>query len=329
MKYNMLGTSGIEVSEYTLGCWPFAGGDVWGDQDDGDSIGAVHAALDGGINFFDTAEGYGAGRSEEVLGKALAGRRGQAVIASKVGDGHLSPENVRNSCENSLSRLGTDYIDLYLIHWPNHDIPIADTMAALQALVDEGKVRSLGVCNFGVRDLADLLEVGHIEVNQLPYSLLWRPIEFEIFPKCNRHGIGLMTYSPLMQGLLTGRYSSADDVPDGLARSRHFASTRPQAQHGQQGMETELFDVIDRYRDICRRIGQPMAHVALAWVRAHEGVSSVLVGARNTDEVALNLPAFDLTLPTGVIEELDGLTEGIKRNLGSNPDMWRGENRMR
>ena len=183
MKYNRLGTSDIEVSEFTLGCWPFAGGNVWGDQDDADSISAVHASLDAGINFFDTAEGYGAGKSEEVLGEALKGRRDQAVIVTKVGDSHLSPDDVRNSCENSLSRLGTDYIDLYLIHWPNHEIPITDTMGALQGLVDEGKVRALGVCNFGVQDLSDLLEVGHIEVNQLPYSLLWRPIEYEIFPK--------------------------------------------------------------------------------------------------------------------------------------------------
>ena len=153
MKYNRLGTSDIEVSEFTLGCWPFAGGNVWGDQDDADSISAVHASLDAGINFFDTAEGYGAGKSEEVLGEALKGRRDQAVIVTKVGDSHLSPDDVRNSCENSLSRLGTDYIDLYLIHWPNHEIPITDTMGALQGLVDEGKVRALGVCNFGVQDL--------------------------------------------------------------------------------------------------------------------------------------------------------------------------------
>ena len=110
-----------------------------------------------------------------------------------------------------------------------------------------------------------------------------------------------MTYSPLMQGLLTGRYGNADEVPDGIARSRHFASTRPQAMHGQLGMEEELFEVIARFGEVCRRIGQPMAHVALGWVRAHEGVSSVLVGARNADEVALNLPAFDLALPDEII----------------------------
>ena len=138
-----------------------------------------------------------------------------------------------------------------------------------------------------------------------------------------------MTYSPLMQGLLTGRYGNADEVPDGIARSRHFASTRPQAMHGQLGMEEELFEVIARFGEVCRRIGQPMAHVALGWVRAHEGVSSVLVGARNADEVALNLPAFDLTLPDEIIKELDELTEGIKSNLGKSPDMWHGENRMR
>jgi len=329
MKYNQLGSSGIEVSEFTLGCWPFAGGAVWGEQDDTDSIAAVNAALDAGINFFDTAEGYGAGKSEEVLGKALHGKRQQAVIATKVSDAHLSAADVAGSCEASLSRLDTDYIDLYLIHWPNHEIPIEDTMGALGALKEQGKIRAIGVCNFGQRDMTDLLNVGHIEVNQLPYSLLWRPIEYEILPKCRERGIGLMTYSPLMQGLLTGRYSDPDDVPDGLARTRHFSSTRPMAVHGEPGMEEELFHVIDDFKKVCESIDQDMAHVALAWVRQQVGVTTVLVGARNSDEVRMNLPALNLILPDAIVGQLQSITEGIKANLGNNPDLWQGQNRMR
>lgn len=329
MRTRQLGKSEIQVSEMCLGCWPFAGGNVWGHQDDADSIAAVHRALDSGVNFFDTAEGYGGGRSEEVLGRALDGRRARAVIATKVSPDHLDPEGVGSACERSLTRLGTDYIDLYLIHWPNHELPIAETLDALGRLVQQGKVRALGVCNFGVLDLSDLLERGHIEVNQLPYSLLWRQIEHEILPKCREQGIGLMTYSPLMQGLLTGRYPHADAVPAGMARTRLFASSRPQAVHGESGMERELFEVLQGFRDVCQRLGSPMAHVALAWVRQRGGVTSVLVGARSAAEVDLNLPGFELTLSDEVVRELEDLTDGIKRNLGTSPDMWSGENRMR
>ena len=329
MQMKQLGRSGIQVSEMCLGCWPFAGGDAWGDQDDADSIAAVHRSLDSGVNFFDTAEGYGGGRSEEVLGRALNGRRDGAVIATKVSPSHLDSEGVVAACERSLTRLGTDYIDLYLIHWPNHEVPIAETMEALDGLVRGGKVRAIGVCNFGALDLSDLLEVGHIEVNQLPYSLLWRPIEHEILPKCREQEIGLMTYSPLMQGLLTGRYRHADEVPAGIARSRLFATSRPQATHGESGMEVELFKVLEGYRTLCQRIGSPMAHVALTWVRQQRGVTSLLVGARSSAEVDLNLAAFHMALSDEVVSELEGLTDGIKRNLGTSPDLWSGDNRMR
>lgn len=329
MQYKQLGSLGIEVSEFALGCWPFAGGMEWGEQQDADSIAAVHTCLDAGINFFDTAEGYGSGKSEEVLGQALKGRRSRAVIATKVSAENLAPDEVKQSCDASLSRLDTDYIDLYLIHWPNHKVPISDTIGALNDLKGQGKVRSIGVCNFAVDDLAGLLEVGHVEVNQLPYGLLWRPIEQDILPECKKHGIGLMTYSPLMQGLLTGRYSHADEVPEGIARTRHFAGSRPQAVHNEPGMETELFEVIAGYRRFCEGLGKPMAHVALSWIRAQPGVTSILIGARNAYEVIMNLPALELELSGDEVKELNRLTDGIKSNLGTNADMWFGENRMR
>ena len=241
MQFRPLGTTDIMVSEMALGCWPFVGGDLWGEQREEDSIQAVHASLDAGVNFFDTAEGYGEGYSERVLGKALGKRRSQAVIATKVGGAHLAPSDVISACERSLMNLGTDYVDLYLVHWPDHAIPLVDTMGAMNRLKEQGKLRAIGVCNFGVKDLADLLEIGHIEVDQLPYNLVWRAIEHEVLPKTRDHQIGLMAYSPLAQGLLAGRYASADDVPDGIARSRHFTSTRPQAIHGEHGCEAEVF----------------------------------------------------------------------------------------
>ena len=315
MKYTKLPGTDIDVSVIALGCWPFAGGDVWGDQDDDVSIATVHAALDAGITFFDTAEGYG--KSESVLGRGLKGRRHEAVIATKVGGGHLSSDDLPKACEKSLQNLQTDYIDHYQIHWPNHKIPIQETVSTLLRLREQGKIRAIGVCNFAPRDLTDLLAVCDIATNQLPYSLLWRVIEREIQPAC------------LMQGLLTGRYESADEVPDGLSRTRLYSQDRPMAKHTEPGCETEVFESLAQVRTIANELGVTMAEVALAWVRQQPGITSLLVGARNPDEVQWNLPSVELTLSDEIIQQLSDSTEPVKDKLGNNPDMWMSESRMR
>ena len=329
MEYRKLGKTDIDVSVFALGCWPFAGGAVWGDQDDDVSIATVHAALDAGINFFDTAEGYEKGHSERVLGRGLEGRRDEAVIGTKVSAGNLKPDDIVKACEQSLENLRTDYIDLYQIHWPNWEVPIEVSLKALEDLKASGKVRAIGVSNFGIRDLGDLLDVGHCETNQLNYGLLWRVVEHEILPLCRQRDVGLICYSPLAQGLLTGRYTSADDVPDGLARTRWYSSERPNAKHGEPGCEAEVFESLARIREICDRIELPMATVALAWVLQQKGVTSVLVGARSPDELGWNLPAADLMLPEDVVAELGAATESVKEKIGLNPDPWMGESRMR
>jgi len=330
VQYKSLGTTDIKVSEFALGCWPFAGGKVWGAQDDDVSIATVHAALDKGITFFDTAEGYDDdSHSEEVLGRALAGRRDEAVIATKISPPHLVPNLVEQTCDASLLKLQTDYIDLYQIHWPNHDVAVEDSIAALLKLRDAGKIRSIGVCNFGVQDLTGSLESTDIVTNQLPYNLLWRPIEVEIKPTCVENNIGLICYSPLAQGLLTGRYGSADEVPDGLSRSRLFNDRRPLANHGENGCETEAFDVIAEVIEIASKLGEHPAKVALAWVRSRQGITSLLVGARSPDELDLNVPAFEYDLPQGITDRLTAASEPVKAKLGSNADMWSGGNRMR
>lgn len=330
MHYKSLGTTDIKVSEFALGCWPFAGGSVWGPQNDSVSIAAVHAALDKGITFFDTAEGYDDdSHSEEVLGRAFLGRRGEAVIATKISPPHLVPNLVEQTCEASLQKLQTDYIDLYQIHWPNHDVAVEDSMAALLKLRDAGKIRSIGVCNFGVQDLTAALESAEIVTDQLPYNLLWRPIEVEIQPACVENNIGLICYSPLAQGLLTGRYASANEVPDGLSRSRLFSNSRPLANHGEDGCETEAFDAIAQVIEIAAELGEHPAKVALAWVRSRPGIKSLLVGARSPDELDLNIPAFEYDLPQGIAARLSAATEPVKAKLGSNADMWSGDNRMR
>ncbi len=329
MDYRKLGNTDMEVSVLALGCWPFAGGSTWGHQDDADSIAAVHAALAAGINFFDTAEVYGEGRSERVLGQGLAGRRQEAIVATKVFANHLVPDEVIAACERSLRYLQTDYIDLYQIHWPNHDIPLAETVGALERLREQGKVRAIGVSNFGVGNLSDMLALTACESNQLPFSLLWRVIEREIQPLCVEHDVSLICYSPLAQGLLTGRYASLDEVPDGLARSRLFHSERANAIHGEAGCEHEVLAAIEQVRQIANELEQPMAAVALAWVRQRAGVASLLVGARNADEVSWNLPSLALTLSDEVIQRLNEATEPVRAHLGNNPDVWQSPSRYR
>lgn len=330
MQYKSLGNTDINVSEFALGCWPFAGGSVWGPQDDSVSIATVHTALDKGITFFDTAEGYNDdSHSEEVLGRALSGRRSEAQIATKISPPHLVPDQVEETCDASLKRLGTDYIDLYQIHWPNHDIAVEDSMAALIKLRDAGKIRSIGACNFGVQDLSDALDSADVVTDQLPYNLLWRPIEVEILPKCVDNNVGLICYSPLAQGLLTGRYANPDEVPDGLSRSRLFSNDRPLANHGEDGCETEAFGAIANVIDIADKLGEHPAKVSLAWVRSRPGITSLLVGARSPEELDLNIPAFEYELPAGIADQLSAATEPVKAKLGSNADMWNGDNRMR
>lgn len=330
MQYKPLGHSDIKVSEFALGCWPFAGGSVWGPQDDRVSISTVHSALDNGITFFDTAETYNDEyHSEEILGRALAGRRTEAVIATKLSPPHLVPDLVEETCEDSLIRLHTDYIDLYQIHWPNHAVLIQDTMAILLKLRDAGKIRSIGVCNFGVGDLNDVLASADIVTDQLPYNLLWRPIEIEILPECIENNVGLICYSPLAQGLLTGRYATADEVPDGLSRSRLFNSKRPLSTHDEIGCEAEMFDAISKIVAIAGELGEHPAKVSLSWVRSRPGITSLLVGARSPSELVSNIPAFEYDLPEGIPDKLADATENVRRTLGSNADMWKSNNRMR
>ena len=329
MQYRTLGKTGIDVSVMALGCWPFAGGKVWGEQSDADSIATVHAALDAGINFFDTAEGYEAGHSERVLGRGLLGRRDEAVIATKVSPSHLAGPDVIAACERSLRNLQTETIDLYQIHWPNWNVPIEETVAALESLQRQGKVRAIGVSNFGVQDLSAILELTDVVTNQMPLSLLWRVIETGVQPLCLARGVGIICYSPLAQGLLTGRYASADDVPDGLARTRLYAGSRPQSQHGEPGCEAEVFAALAEIQRIADGLGQPMAAVALAWARRQPGVTSFLVGARTPAELAWNLPSLALELSAEVVAELNRVTEPVKRALGDNPDPWMVPSRMR
>ena len=230
MECTTLGDTGLRVSRLALGCWQFSGDATWGAQDRKDSLATVHAAREAGINFFDTAEMYGDGLSETILGEALQDRRQDAVIATKVSQRPLTGDTVRRACEASLKRLKTDWIDLYQIHYWDRQTPIEECVRALLDLKDAGKIRAIGTCNSGTSDIAQMTELVKPATNQMPYSLLWRAIEYAIQPLCLARGIGILAYSPLAQGLLAGRFKSPEEVPDGRARTRLFSQTRPQTR---------------------------------------------------------------------------------------------------
>jgi len=329
MEYRKVGHTDIEVSVVAMGCWSIAGDWTWGGQDEADSIATIAAALDADVNFFDTAEVYGDGYSEVLLGKTLAARRHEVIIASKVNSRHLKRDDLCAACEASLRRLKTDYLDLYQIHWPSRKVPIAESMEALDRLKEQGKIRAIGVSNFGVRDLEGLLKVGTCETDQLAYNLLGRAIEFEIQPFCAEKEIGILCYSPLAQGLLTGKFASADEVPPTRARTRHFSSERAHTRHGEAGCEEETFAAIERIRRISEGIGRPMSDVALAWLLHQPGVTAVLAGARKPAQMIENAQAADLKLPPAVIEELNEATQPVKQKLGANPDIWHSDSRIR
>ena len=329
MKYRKLGSSDIELSEIALGCWALGGGYTWGAQDEKDAIETVRAAIDLGVNLFDTAEFYSDGYSEQVLGKGLAGVRDKVLVATKVWVDNMTAEKLRVACEGSLKRLRTDYIDLYQIHWPNRQVPLEETLTAIEALKASGKIRYVGVCNFGVQDLTAAASHLPVVTNQLAYSLLFRAIETEILPKCRQTGVGVLAYSPLAQGLLTGKYSCLEEVDDERARIRLYTKVRPGTVHDEQGCEKAGNEALQKIRTISAGLDQPMANVALAWVLKQPGITSVLAGARHPKQIAANVQAVELDLADDAVSALTASTEVVKSKLGPNADPWRTASRIR
>ncbi len=302
---------------------------MWGEQEERDSKKAVDAALDSGINLFDTAEGYGNGSSEEVLGRALKGKRDKAVIATKASGPTFAPDELRDACEGSLRRLDTDYIDLYQLHWPrqkavSHEIIIE----GVRQLQKEGKIRYFGVCNYGPGDLSRSLPAeeeepeARVVSNQLAYSLLWRSIEYEVVPICMSHNIGILTYSTLIHGLLTGKYLTPEEFPGIRARTLHFSSNRDEVRHGQEGQEELTFRTLREIKSACDEAGTDMVTAAYGWAVHQPGITSVLAGARNKEQVKMNALAGTYSFPGGFIEKLTDVTAELRRAFGAHLDMW-------
>ncbi len=314
MKTRKLGFSDLEITTIGLGTWAIGGGENpygWGPQDDRDSIDTIRAALDLGINWLDTAKGYGHGHSEEVVGEAVKGRRDRVIIATKCGilwkeDGSdiygcLKAESIKAECDSSLKRLGTDYIDLYQIHWPMPDEDIEEGWGAIADLVKAGKVRYGGVSNFSVNQMKRAQAIHPIASLQPPYSMLKRDIEAEILPFCAANNIGVIVYSPMQAGLLTGRFTKE------RAASLPADDWRKNSPDFQEPQLSATLEMVEKMRPMAAKHGQPVANLAIAWTLRRPEVTAAIVGARRPDQIRETAAAGDLQLSAEEIAELDRL----------------------
>jgi aryl-alcohol dehydrogenase-like predicted oxidoreductase len=338
MERRRCGEADLELSVLGLGCWKFGGGEYWGEVPQDEADAAVRRALDLGVNYFDTAEAYNDGRSEESLGKALKGiSRDRVVVGTKISPSNAEPETLVRHCDASLKRLATDYIDVYMVHWPINPPAVAhyasekilpsatEAFAALLRLQEQGKIRHIGVSNFGAETMEEAMSTGaRIAVNQLPYNLLSRAIEAEALPFCREHGIGVVAYFPLAQALLTGKYRNLDEIPPMHARTRHFDSRRPgsQARHGEEGAEPEVEAALAALREISGETDVPMGDLALGWAAAREGITCVLAGSTNLRHLEDNAKALERPLSPDLLARLDSATQPLSEKLGPGFDYY-------
>jgi len=335
MEKRKCGETGLELWVLGIGCWEFGGSDYWGPQSQAEADAVVRRALDLGVNYFDVAESYNDGRSEEAVGRAIRGLpRDRIVIGTKVSPQNCAPATLAEHCEASLRRLGTDYVDLYMVHWPITAQSVAQAnprptaegaFATLQRLQQQGKVRHIGVSNHGVARLAEALATGAtVAANQLCYSLLTRAIEYEILPHCRDRGIGVIAYLALMQGLLTGKYRTIEDVPAQYRRTRHFNGQRPgtPCRHGEPGAEAEINAALAAIRALGEECGLTMPALALKWAAATPGIACVLAGCRTPDRVESNAQALATPLAPDLYRKLDAATAALKAKLGPSFDYW-------
>lgn len=301
MEKALLGESDLEVTKIGLGAWQF-GEPAWGwgtTHSEKEAIEIIHQALALGINWIDTAEVYGNGISEEVVAKALKHRRKEVVIATKVSGAHLRPVDIQKALEGSLRRLKTDYIDLYQIHWPSYYVPLRDTMATLSEWVNVGHIRYVGVSNFPVsllKEAAEAFAPKKIITHQVRYNLLQREIEREILPYCRQTGIDIIAYSPLAQGVLTGKYDSHLKIQKGP-----WGSLRLFAHEENFHQAKSVLEVMQK---IATERGVEASQVALRWLIQKEGVVAI-PGAKSIQQLITNVGAFGWSLSREEMEWLD------------------------
>jgi methylglyoxal reductase len=320
MRYRSLGQSGIEASVVAFGAWA-VGGWFWGGADEQESVDAIRKAIDAGITLIDTAPAYGLGRSEEIVGKAVQGRRDEVVLATKCGlvwhakkgthffdelgkpmHRYLGPESVRYEVEESLRRLQTDVIDLYQTHWQDETTPIEETMATLLDLKQEGKIRAIGVCNATIQQMDDYRKSGAVDSDQEKYSMLERRMDSDQLPYCERNNIAILAYSPLGQGLLTGKVTADRELAEGDLRAQNprFAPAK----------RKEILAFLEEIRPVADAHGATFAQLAIAWTLAQPGLTHALVGARNPQQALENAIAGDIILAE---PELAAIAEALAR----------------
>jgi aryl-alcohol dehydrogenase-like predicted oxidoreductase len=313
VELRRLGRTGVEVSPLCLGAMMFG---AWSNPDHTDSIRIIHAALDAGINFVDTADVYSGGESEEIVAKALAGRRDEIVLATKVhfamGDGPNRGGNSRRwiiqEVDASLHRLGTDWIDLYQVHRPDPGIDVDETLGALTDLVRAGKIRSLGSSTFPAYSIVEAQWAAErrgrerFRCEQPPYSILVRGIERDVLPVCAEYGMGVIPWSPLAGGWLTGRYRQGRELPPST-RSGRIPKRYDMSLPGNQAK----LEAVEELALLADEAGLPLIHLAIAFVLRHPAVTSAIIGPRTMEQLESQLGAADVVLPADVLDRIDAI----------------------
>lgn len=317
MQTRQLGNSDLRLSAVGLGAWAIGGAGwdhSWGPQDDSESVRAIHRALDLGINWIDTAAVYGLGHSEEVVARALADRPNKVIVATKCGlrwrenrsvYPHLEAESVRTEAEDSLRRLKLDVIDLYQIHWPSPPARIEQAWGVMADLVREGKVRYAGVCNFSVQQLGRLQPIHPVTSLQPPYSMVNRATEGELLPYCAHNGIGVVAYSPMQCGLLTGAFSqerlASLDMEDWRRKDRSF----------KEPLFSKTLELVERLKPIAQRHQRTLAQLAVTWVLRRPEVTSAIVGARRPTQIEDTAQAGNWQLTADEVHEIETILQEV------------------
>ena len=317
MEYRRLGRSGVKVSEISLGSWLTYGGSVAEER----AQACIHKAYELGINFFDTANVYMRGVAEEIVGRALKDfERDSYFLATKVyfpmgelpNDRGLSRKHITEQCHASLKRLGVDYVDLYQCHRYDEDAPLEETLRALDDLVRQGKVLYVGVSEWTADQIADALRLAkemnldRIVSNQPRYNMIQRQIEAEVIPLCEREGVGQVVFSPLAQGVLTGKYR-AGEAPEQGTRAADPESNR----FMQQLMTKEVLSAVEKLGSVASEAGLSMSQLALAWVLQQDNISSAIIGASRPEQVEDNAEAAGVGLSPDVVSEIDGILGSV------------------
>ena len=315
MRKRKLGWTDLELTVIGFGSWALGGGGwqfSWGPQDDEESIAAIHRALDLGINWIDTAAVYGLGHSEEIIAKALRGIRKKPIIATKCGlvcnekgevFGCLIRDSIRKAVEDSLRRLEVEVIDLYQIHWPDPEPDIEEAWSTMADLVKEGKIRYAGVSNFNVEQMKRIEKIHPIASLQPPYSMIMRDIEKEILPYCAEKNMGVIVYSPMQKGLLTGKFT-----PERVKNLPPDDHRRSDPQFNEPLLSINL-ELIEKLKPIAEKHGRTLAQLAIAWVLRRPEVTAAIVGTRRPSQIEETFPAGDWELAAEDIEAIEKLLQ--------------------